>query len=101
MEKLLSIGEPDELAVKFEVKSNAAAVEIEEEILSPAGDRLDAATSCYASEEGRGLRFYGDGMEDVNAANAAALREWAKGASDGFYLWQFRHSERNTVTKRA
>jgi hypothetical protein len=91
LEKFSCVGEPQELAVEFEVECDGAAVKTEKEIFPAAADGLDVAFFCDTSEMSRGLRFYCDGMEYVGAANPAALRERAKSAGDGFDFGEFRH----------
>jgi hypothetical protein len=65
-------GEPEELAVEFEVKRDDSFFELEPEIFAFSLDGKDALAFSYARELRGRLRFGGDGMQDVDAANLSA-----------------------------
>ena len=84
--EFLRVGEPEKLSIEFEMESDDGARKLEPKIFSLAADGEDYLILSGANE-GRGrLRFCGDGVEDMDAANAAALDEGAKSSRDRLYF---------------
>jgi hypothetical protein len=83
--------EPHELAIEFEVKSDDGLGEFEPKVFAFAADGEDFLILGDAGEGCRRLGLCGDGVEDVDATDAAALNERAEGAANGFYFRKFRH----------
>ncbi len=102
-EHFFCVGEPEKLAIEFEMESDDAAIELKPEVFSVALDELDALAFGEARELRRILRFCDDGMEDVNAADFATLDERAKSLRDGFDFGKFRHERMSLmrISRRA
>jgi len=90
-EHFFRVVEPKELAVKAKVHRQNAAIEIEKKVFAFALNRADAPTFRDACDLRGFLRLCGNGMQDVDAANASALGERAERARHGFHFREFRH----------
>ena len=91
------VGKPEELAVELEVQSDNATRELKPEIFAFSLNGLDSLTFGESRELRRALRFCGDGVQDVNAANLSSYDERAQGLRDGFYFWEFGHVGWNSL----
>jgi hypothetical protein len=89
------------LPIELKVHGEQAAVQKEKHIFAFASDSADAAALGMPDEMRGRLRFYGDEMKDVNAADSAALDKRTKSANDSFHFWEFRHRRRCRITDRA
>jgi hypothetical protein len=90
-EQFSRVAEPQELAVKPEVQREQAAIESEKKIFASALNCMNLPAFREARELRGCLRFRGDGMQNVDAANPATLDERAECARDSFDLREFRH----------
>ena len=90
-EQFLRIAKPDELAIEFEMKSNNGVGKFEPEVFALAAGSDDFLILGGTGELCRRLRFCGDGVKNMDAANEAILDERAQSAHDGFYFREFRH----------
>ena len=84
--EFLPVREPEKLPIEFEMERDDGARKFEPKIFSLAADGEDYLILSGVNE-GRGrLRFCGDGVKDMNAANAAVLDERAKSSRDRLYF---------------
>jgi hypothetical protein len=91
------VGEPEKLAIELEMQSDDATRESKPEIFSLSLNGLDSLTFGESSELRRTLRFSGDGVQDVNAANLSSYDEGAESLRDGFYFREFGHVGWNSI----
>jgi hypothetical protein len=73
LKKFLCIRKPDKLAIEAEVQGEQAAIQNKENVFASAIHTLNVAARGELSHTCCGLRFHGDGMQDVDAADALPL----------------------------
>lgn len=88
---LFCIGKPEKLAVEFEMQGDDCIWELEEEIFSASFYSEDSLAFGSSCEVGGVLRFCGDRVQDVDAADSLTLDERAEGSCDSFYFGEFGH----------
>jgi hypothetical protein len=90
-EHFFRVAEPQELAVEAKVHGQDAAIEIEKKVFAFALNGVDVPAFRGACDLRRFLWLRGDGVQNVDAANPAALDERAECARYGFNFREFRH----------
>jgi hypothetical protein len=73
LKKFFCIGEPDQLAIEAEVQGEQASIQDQKNVFASAIHALNVAARGELSHTCCGLRFHGDGMQDVDAADALPL----------------------------
>src|SRR5271170_5102503 len=68
-QEFFGVGKPEELPVELEVEGDDSFGQLEPEVFSLPLDGLDFLAFCCARELRGRLRFRGDGVEDVDAAD--------------------------------
>ena len=91
-EKFVSGTKPDELAIEAEVQFEPAAIKREQKVFAVAGGIEDAAAAGELRELRWRLRFRGNGMKNMDAADATFANERAQTARYSFDFRKFRHA---------
>ena len=85
------IGKPKKPPIKTEMQRDDSVCELQKKIFAEPLHRDDSLAFRESCKMSRALRFRGNRVQDMNAANAALHNQGPQSARDGFYFRRFRH----------